>query len=107
MNRIERKFKELKIKNKKAFIVFITCGYPDLDTTRKLISEFVRQGVDIIELGVPFSDPLADGPVIQESSQAALKRKTDINAILNLVKIARKNKIDITIPYFAMEEKDL
>ncbi|OGX39725.1 MAG: tryptophan synthase subunit alpha [Omnitrophica WOR_2 bacterium RIFCSPLOWO2_01_FULL_41_12] len=97
MNRIERKFKELKIKNKKAFIVFITCGYPDLDTTRKLISEFVRQGVDIIELGVPFSDPLADGPVIQESSQAALKRKTDINAILNLVKIARKNKIDIPI----------
>lgn len=99
MNRIERKFKELKRKRKKAFIVFITAGYPSLDITRKLVLEFARLGVDIIELGVPFSDPLADGPIIQESSQQALKRKIHIKDILNLVKQCRK---DTDIPICLM-----
>jgi tryptophan synthase alpha chain len=91
MTRIVKKFRQLKKSNKKAFIAFITAGYPSLDITKKLIFEFTKAGVDIIELGVPFSDPLADGPIIQESSWMALKRKINLNDILNLVKVARKS----------------
>ncbi|MFA5145464.1 MAG: tryptophan synthase subunit alpha [Candidatus Omnitrophota bacterium] len=90
MNRIDKKFKELKAGNRKAFIAFITAGYPDLKTTGKLVLEFAKIGVDIVELGVPFSDPLADGPVIQESSQQALKKNTRLSGILSLVKRVRK-----------------
>ncbi len=96
MNRIDKKFKELKKQGKKAFIVFITAGYPDLNVTKKLIFEFARLGVDIIELGVPFSDPLADGPIIQEASEYSLKKKTNLTGIMNLVKEARK-ETDIPI----------
>lgn len=91
MNRIDYKFKGLKRNNQKAFIVFITCGYPNLNVTKKLVLEFTKIGVDIIELGVPFSDPLADGPIIQESSQIALNNNVNIKKILNLVKSLRKN----------------
>lgn len=91
MNRIEHKFKELKRANKKAFIAFITAGYPDLHTTEELIIEFSKAGVDIIELGVPFSDPLADGPVIQEASQEALKKRAHLAGIIKLVGRVRKS----------------
>jgi tryptophan synthase alpha chain len=91
MNRIEKKFKALKRKNKKAFIVFITAGYPDLGITKKLILEFDKIGVDIVEIGVPFSDPLADGPIIQESSEAALRNKVTLVEILGLVKELRRH----------------
>ncbi|MDD5281116.1 MAG: tryptophan synthase subunit alpha [Candidatus Omnitrophica bacterium] len=91
MNRIDKKFIELKKKGKKAFIAFITAGYPDLTTTGKLVLELEKNGVDIIELGVPFSDPLADGPVIQEASLYSLKKKTNLVKILDLVKSLRKN----------------
>jgi tryptophan synthase alpha chain len=110
MNRIEKKFKDLKKARKKAFIAFITAGYPNLSTTEKLIYELSKVGVDILELGVPFSDPLADGPVIQESSQEALKKNTHLIDILDLVKKARKN-VDIPIclmtyynPIFCFDE---
>jgi tryptophan synthase alpha chain len=91
MNRIDKKFQELKRKNQKAFIAYITAGYPSLGITKKLISEFSKIGVDIIELGVPFSDPMADGPIIQEASGVALKNKVNLKAILNLVKEVRRN----------------
>jgi len=91
MNRIDRKFIELKKKGKKAFIAFITAGYPDLATTAKLVLELEKRGVDIIELGVPFSDPLADGPVIQEASLYSLKKRTNLIKILALVKSLRKD----------------
>lgn len=90
MNRIEHKFKVLKRNNQKAFITFITAGYPNLDVTKKLISAFANIGVDILELGIPFSDPMADGPIIQESSQVALKRNVNLNNILRLIKEIRK-----------------
>jgi len=90
MNRIEKRFKALKRKHKKAFIAFITAGYPSLAITEKLILAFDRLGVDIVELGVPFSDPLADGAIIQEASTYALKRKTHLIDILSLVKKVRK-----------------
>jgi tryptophan synthase alpha chain len=112
MNRIEKKFKELKRRKKKAFIIFVTAGYPDLNATEKLCREFSRNGVDIIELGVPFSDPMADGPVIQASSEAALKKNTHLVDILKCVKRLRKS-IDTPIclmtyynPVFCFGEKE-
>lgn len=91
MNRIDKKFSQLNKQLKKAFIAFITAGYPDLSTTAKLVVEFEKRGVDIIELGVPFSDPLADGPVIQEASAYSLKKGTNLVKILELVKKLRKH----------------
>ncbi len=91
MNRIDLKFKELKAKGKKALIVYLTSGYPDLKTTEDLVIELEKTGVDIIELGVPFSDPLADGPVIQEASGYALKsQRVNLPAIFSLVSRIRK-----------------
>lgn len=99
MNRIERKFRELRKHNQKAFIAFITAGYPNLSITERLIFAFDRIGVDIIELGVPFSDPMADGPIIQEASQVALENKVNLKAILKLV---RKVRRETTIPICLM-----
>ncbi len=89
MNRIDKKFKELKKKRKKAFIAFIMAGDPSLTITKKLIFELEAKSVDIIELGVPFSDPLADGPTIQRSSERALKHKITLDSVSNLVKSIR------------------
>ena len=73
MSRISKTFEKLKLENKKGFIPFITAGDPDLNTTRQLILELARAGASVIELGVPFSDPMADGPVIQRASERALR----------------------------------
>jgi tryptophan synthase alpha chain len=91
MNRIDAKFKELKAAKKKAFIAFITAGFPDLATTEKLIFALEEAGADIIELGIPFSDPVADGALIQEASQWALERnQINLAKVLKLVKDVRK-----------------
>jgi len=90
MNRIDLKFQELKAKKKKAFIAFITAGDPDLKTTEELVLAFEKAGVDIIELGVPFSDPLADGPTIQASYQRTLAKKVTLEKILTTVSHLRK-----------------
>ena len=73
MSRIAETFEGLRHSRKKGFIPFITAGDPDLATTRDLILELARAGASIIELGVPFSDPMADGPVIQRASERALR----------------------------------
>jgi tryptophan synthase alpha chain len=96
MNRIEEKFKQLKNRKRKAFVAFITAGYPDLKTTENLILELDRLAVDVVEIGVPFSDPMADGPVIQESSQSALEKGVHLEDILKLVRRLRK-KVKIPI----------
>ena len=90
-NRIDKKFESLAQAGKKAFIAFITAGDPSLKKTAELVRAFEHEGVDIIELGVPFSDPLADGPVIQAASIRALKKGTDLRQILNLVREIRQN----------------
>lgn len=89
MNRIEAKFKELKEKNEKAMIPFVTAGDPDLDTTIEMVDAMEKAGADIIELGVPYSDPLADGPTIQASSARALNNGTTISKIMDTVKKIR------------------
>ncbi|OIO39537.1 MAG: tryptophan synthase subunit alpha [Candidatus Omnitrophica bacterium CG1_02_46_14] len=90
VNRIDQKFSLLKIKNKKALILYMTAGDPSLQKNRALIYALEAEGVDLIELGVPFSDPLADGPVIQAASQRALKKHTNLPKILGLVETVRK-----------------
>ena len=96
MNRIDKKFHDLKSKKKPAFIPFITAGDPDLQTTKALILEFEKRGADIIELGIPFSDPIADGPIIQASYYRTLVRGTKVAQILDMVSDLRC-KSDIPI----------
>jgi tryptophan synthase alpha chain len=100
MNRLEKKFTELKKLEQKAFIAYITAGDPSLDSTAKLVREFERQGADCIELGVPFSDPIADGPVNQEAAMRALKNPVGIRQILDTVRDIRQDS-DIPIIFFA------
>ena len=94
MNRIESAFK-----NKKAFIPFITAGYPNINKTEDFIYKMVSAGADLIEIGIPFSDPVAEGPVIQESSQKALAAGTNLDKIFDLVKKVRKT---VNIPLVFM-----
>jgi len=89
INRIDKKFKELRKNKKKAFIAFIMAGDPSLGITKKLVFELSHSGVDIIELGVPFSDPLADGPTIQKASERGIKGKANLSSVFNLVRNAR------------------
>lgn len=90
MNRIDYLFKDLKKEHKKAFIVYITAGDPNLRATERFIVELEKNGVDLIEIGIPFSDPLADGPTIQQASQRALAKGVNIKSILRMVRSARK-----------------
>jgi tryptophan synthase alpha chain len=90
MNRIDKKFKELRRCGEKAFIPFLTVGYPDIKTTERLVLAFEKQGADIVELGVPFSDPVADGSVIQMSSFEALKRGVTLKKVLRLTAALRR-----------------
>ena len=90
MNRIDNKFKDLHQQKKKAFIAFVTAGDPNLKTTHDLVLAFEKSGADIIELGVPFSDPMADGPTIQASSMRALQKGTSLTKVLDLVKRLRQ-----------------
>ena len=90
MTRIDKKFQELRASNRKAFIPFITAGDPDLKTTADLILTLDRAGADIIEVGVPFSDPIADGPVIQRATERALASHTTLRGILRLGTEIRK-----------------
>lgn len=85
--------------NKKAFIAFITAGDPDLETTEKLIYELVDKGVDLIEIGIPFSDPIAEGTVIQEADIRALASGTTTDKIFDLVGKIRPN---VSIPLVFM-----
>jgi tryptophan synthase alpha chain len=85
MSRIEACFNALKENNKKALIPFITAGDPSPDLTVGLMHEIVDAGADIIELGVPFSDPMADGPVIQRASERALAKGTNTDDVFNIV----------------------
>jgi len=80
--RIASRFRDLRTRNAKGLIVYLTAGDPDLDATGELLPALERAGADLIELGVPFSDPLADGPVIQRASERALRSGTTLRKIL-------------------------
>lgn len=83
----------------KAFIPFITCGDPDLETTKEIVKSMAANGADLIELGIPFSDPTAEGPVIQEANLRALTRGVTTDKIFEMVKELRQ---EVTIPMVFM-----
>ncbi|NIM26269.1 MAG: tryptophan synthase subunit alpha [Nitrosopumilaceae archaeon] len=90
MSRIKEKFSELDAKNEKALISYIMAGFPNEKTTLSAVKGLVKGGADIIELGFPFSDPLADGPVIQNASTISLEKGTKIEKFFKLVRKIRK-----------------
>ena len=100
MIRVKNKFKELKQKKQKAFGVFLTAGYPSLEYSENIFKKILDAEVDFIEIGLPFSDPMADGPLIQHSSQIAIEQNTSVEECLKLVKEIRK--INNYIPIILM-----
>lgn len=90
MSRIEACFKALASSGRKGLVPFVTAGDPVLDITVPLMHAMVEAGADMIELGIPFSDPMADGPVIQKANQRALQHNTSLNDVLNMVKQFRQ-----------------
>jgi len=100
MTRIERRFAELKAQGRAGLITFITAGDPDYDTSLAVLKGLPQAGADLIELGMPFSDPMADGPAIQASSQRALKSGQTMKKTLAMVKAFRA--IDSTTPLVLM-----
>ena len=98
MSRIKEAFDNLAREQKKGFIPFITAGDPDLETTKHLMIELANVGATLIELGIPFSDPMADGPVIQRASERALRHGFGLSEILDLVRDVRKQtKVPIVL----------
>lgn len=87
--RIEKIFEALRQKNEKALVGFLSAGDPDIKTSLKIIESMCKAGLDIMELGIPFSDPTADGPVIQRSSARALKNGVNIKAVLEMTRKIR------------------
>ena len=100
-NRINETFKRLKDENRGGFIPFIMAGDPDLETTGKLILELEKIGANIIELGVPFSDPVADGITIQHSAERALRNEFGVKEILETVADVRKKGCEVAIILFS------
>ena len=97
MNRIRKTFDKLNKENKKALGIFVTAGDPDFESSLKLITNLPDNGADFIEIGMPFSDPMADGPSIQLSSQRALKSGMNIKKCLSIIKIFREKNIHTPI----------
>jgi len=100
MSTIAEKFASLKERGRKGFIPFVSAGDPDLETSREIVLMLAENGADIIELGVPFSDPMADGPTIQASSQRALDKGVTLADVLAMVRDIR-TETDIPIVLFS------
>ncbi len=98
MNRIDQKFERLRSRGQQAFIPYLTAGDPDLDSTLEIVLAMEDAGADIVELGVPFSDPIADGPVIQRATERALNSGTSVESVLDLVRrIRSKSEIPLVL----------
>jgi tryptophan synthase alpha chain len=99
MGRLERCFQALRARSEPALIPFVTAGDPDLETTRRLLYALRDAGADAIEIGVPFSDPMAEGPTIQRSSERALEQRTSLRRVLAMVREVRG---DFDLPLILM-----
>lgn len=98
MTRIRKRFTQLKSENRKAFIPYLTTGDPTLEATRDLVLALERSGADVIEMGVPFSDPIADGPVIQRATDRALRNGVTLKKVLRLgEEIRSKSEIPLVL----------
>lgn len=100
-NRINKKFKQLKSENRSGFIPFIVAGDPNLEATKDLILELAKQGASLIELGVPFSDPVADGVTIQASGERALRNGINVKDILRVVAEVRADDCETPMILFS------
>jgi tryptophan synthase alpha chain len=98
MNRVNRLFQRLRRDHRCGLVAYVTCGDPDLDTTIRIVRELEAAGADAVELGIPFSDPIADGPVIQAASQRALSGGTNIEGVLRVAAAIRSQS---SIPLIA------
>jgi len=96
-NRIDRRFAALRDRGRTALVPFMTAGDPSLDATVPVMHALVAAGADLLELGVPFSDPMADGPVIQQSSERALARGVGLATVLGMVAAFRKDDADTPV----------
>jgi tryptophan synthase alpha chain len=96
-NRIDKKFKELKSMNQKALICYVVAGYPDIRASENIIASLINGGADIIEIGIPFSDPIADGSTIQDAIQNSLVSGTTPDMCLELASRIRKSFPDIPL----------
>jgi tryptophan synthase alpha chain len=112
MSRIAERFALLRRRGEKALVPFVTAGDPDLDTTEELVLAMAEAGADVVELGVPFSDPVAEGPTIQRASERALAGGTTLRRVLERVKALRA-RVEIPLvlmgyanPFFAMGERE-
>ena len=98
MTRIEKRFAQLKSEGRKAFIPYITAGDPTLELTEQLVLALDKAGADVVELGVPFSDPIADGPVIQRATERGLKAGVTLSKVLDLARsIRRKSEVPLLL----------
>ena len=97
MNRIEQRMEQLKAENKKAFITYTTAGLKDMATTKRIIKTQEAAGIDVIELGIPFSDPVADGPVIQDASYKSILNGTTLTKVFDMMSEIRDEGVDVPI----------
>jgi tryptophan synthase alpha chain len=108
MSRIEKRFAELRSRGERAFVPFVTAGDPDLATSEALVLGLAAAGADVIEIGVPFSDPIADGPTIQRATERALLKGTTLRRVLELARRVRaKTEVPLVLmgsanPFYAM-----
>ncbi len=106
MTSLKETFTKAKSENRAVLIAYLPAGFPSLDGSIQIINEMFKNGVDVIEVGVPYSDPLMDGPVIQEAVDIALNHKTGIKEVMHVVKkVSENNKPVLTMSYWSPIEK--
>lgn len=99
MNRIEERLQQVKAKNEKAFITYMTAGLPDMEGCAKLVKAQADAGIDVLELGIPFSDPVADGPVIQAASYKSIQQGTNLVKVFDMVEGIRADGCQVPLVF--------
>ena len=99
MNRIEKRMNLLKERKEKAFITYMTAGLPDIEGTKALIRAQEEAGVDALDLGIPFSDPVADGPVIQDASYKSICLGTNLKKVFLMMEEIRNEGVEIPVAF--------
>ena len=107
MNRLTQKLDKLRKENKKALVAYLVAGDPDMDSTLEIMHLFVKSGVDIIEVGVPFTDPIAEGPIIQRAHDRAIRKKVSLEDIFTLIEKFRSKDKAISREYYIKKNRTL